>query len=154
MRWIVRSDQAEYMRERQKQNKSKIVEAELWAKKKLKFTGHKWNTQTIWGCRLFDFWCHKLGIAVEIDGLTHDKNYDAARDQYNFYRSGIIVLRVPNYDETAMAAALQTIADADTWEVRKVKMREQYGLQQGQNFSDILKIVGIKKAHGNWSPTA
>jgi len=63
-------------------------------------------------------------------------------------------LRVPNYDETAMAAALQTIADADTWEVRKVKMREQYGLQQGQNFSDILKIVGIKKAHGNWSPTA
>ena len=154
MRWVVRSDQAEYMRERQKQNKNKIVKAELWAKQKLETTGQKWNTQTIWGCRLFDFWCHRLGIAVEIDGLTHDKNYDAARDQYNFYRSGIIVLRVPNYDETAMDAALEAIAVADTWEVRKVKMREQYGLQEGQNFSDILKIVGIKKAHGNWSPTS
>ena len=152
MRWVVRSDQAKYMRERQKQNKSKTVQAEVWAKQKLKTTGHKWNRQTIWGCRLFDFWCHKLGIAVEIDGMTHNKVYDAIRDEYNFYRSGIIVLRVPNYDELAMQKALETIAKADSWEVRKVKMRDEFGLQEGQNFRDILKIVGIEKAHGNWSP--
>jgi len=102
---------------------------------------------------LFDFWCNELGIAVEIDGLTHDKDYDQARDQYNFFRSGIIVLRVPNYDEQAMIAAIKQIQSADTWAVRKAKMREQYGLKEGESFRTILKRVGLKKAHGNWEPS-
>ena len=152
MRWIVRRDQAEYMRKRQSQNQKKTVEAEVWAKQRLKQTNRNWTQQAIWGCRLFDFWCHELGIAVEIDGLTHDKNYDKARDEYNFFRSGIIVLRVPNYDEQSMDAAIQAIANADTWQVRKLKMREKYGLQEGESFRSILKRVGFKKAHGNWYP--
>ena len=152
MRWVVRKEQAEYMRERQKQNLGKTVQAESWAIERLKRTNRNWTRQAIWGCRLFDFWCHELGIAVEIDGLTHDKSYDKARDEYNFYRSGIIVLRVPNYDELAMAAAINEIEIADPWEIRRLKMREEFGLQEGESFRSILKRVGLKKAHGNWEP--
>lgn len=153
MRWVVRKEQAEYMRARQKQNLAKSVAAESWASAHLEQTNFKWTRQAIWGCRLFDFWCNELGIAVEIDGLTHDKDYDQARDQYNFFRSGIIVLRVPNYDEQAMIAAIKQIQSADTWAIRKAKMREQYGLKEGESFRTILKRVGLKKAHGNWEPS-
>ena len=152
MRWVVRSDQANYMRERQKQNKKKSVAAEVWAREILKKTRWKWSRQTIWGCRLFDFWCHELGIAVEIDGMTHDKVYDSVRDEYNYYRSGIIVLRVPNYDHVAMQKALETIEAADLWVVRKAKMREQFELKPEEHFGVIIKKIGLKKAHGKWEP--
>jgi very-short-patch-repair endonuclease len=150
MRWVVRSDQAKYMRERQDQNLKKQVPAEIWAAEKLKATNRKWVRQAIWGCRLFDFWCHELGIAVEIDGLTHDKDYDRARDQYNYYRSGIVVLRVPNFDELAMQNALDMISQADSWAARKLQMRQEFGLKDDESFSQILKKVGLKKARGNW----
>jgi very-short-patch-repair endonuclease len=141
------------MRVRQDQNRNKTVKAEDWAFQKLKETNHKWTRQAIWGCRLFDFWSSKLGIAVEIDGLTHNKNYDKARDQYNFYRSGILVLRVENYNESQMELALAEIEKADDWQTRKRKMREQFGLHEDENFKNILKKVGIKKAHGDWIPS-
>ncbi len=57
--------------------KKKIVLAEVWAHPFLKQTRLKWTRQSVWGYRIFDFWCHEKGIAVEIDGLTHDKDYDA-----------------------------------------------------------------------------
>lgn len=153
MRWIVRPDQAEYMRNRQDQNRSKSVKAEEWAYGYLKQTQKKWTRQAIWGCRIFDFWCAEIGIAVEIDGMTHNKNYDSIRDEYNFYRSGIVVLRVPNFNDQKMVEALEQIKKSDTWQIRKVKMREQFNLRQEDSFSQILKKVGLKKAHGNWNPS-
>ena len=140
------------MRGRQRENSGKTVQAELWAKGKLAATPHEWSTQAMWGCRLFDFWCHRLGIAVEIDGATHDQGYDAARDRYNYYRSGIVVLRVRNYDEAAMQQALDLIASADDWQTRKAKMREQFGLTADEPFRNVLKKVNLRKAHGNWKP--
>lgn len=153
MRWIVRPDQAEYMRNRQDQNRLKSIKAEEWAFGYLKKTQKKWTRQAIWGCRIFDFWCAELGIAVEIDGMTHDKNYDSIRDNYNFYRSGIVVLRVPNFDDQKMVDALEAIKKSDTWQIRKLKMREKFNLRQEDSFSQILKKVGLKKAHGKWNPS-
>jgi very-short-patch-repair endonuclease len=152
MRWVVKKDQAEYMRKRQEENKKKNVEAEKWAEIALKKTNRKWTKQALWGCRIFDFWCAELGIAVEIDGKTHDAEYDNARDKYNFYRSGIIVFRVPNFDEIALQETLKAIEKADSWQIRRVKMREEFGLQEGESFSAILKKIGLKKAHGDWQP--
>lgn len=152
MRWVVNKDQSDYMRKRQKQNQAQSTEAEIWAEKALEKTGRKWTKQALWGCRVFDFWCGELGIAIEIDGPSHDANHDLARDKYNFYRSGIIVLRVPNFDDDQLKKALFVIQNADTWRMRKVKMREEFGLQEGESFSGILKKVGLKKAHGDWKP--
>jgi very-short-patch-repair endonuclease len=152
MRWVTRSDQAKYMRERQVQNRDRVVRAEDWAAGHLRTTGKKWTRQAIWGCRLFDFWCAELGIAIEIDGLTHDKNYDASRDQYNYFRSGILVLRIPNFDEIVMAKVLKEVAAAETWQERKTKLRIEHGLQPDDHFSLVAKRAGVKKAHSNWNP--
>lgn len=94
------------MREMQALNKARYVPAEEWAWKRIRKTGGKWERQAIWSCRIFDFFSIKRGIAVEIDGDTHNPTYDAIRDEYNFFRSGIVVLRVRNFNEADLDAAI------------------------------------------------
>lgn len=113
-----------YMKERQKQNivSCKKSKAEDWMKDKLAETGLKWRRQAEWGYRLFDFWNHKLGIAVEVDGKEHNKEYDSYRDKYNYERSGIIVLRVRNFNEDDAITALSVIGKTEDWLERRKKM--------------------------------
>lgn len=126
LRWPVNAEQHAYMKVRQDQNLSRCQSNpnENWMWKKLSETSYKWTRQAQWGYRLFDFWCHELGIAVEVDGLNHDKNYDSARDAYNFSRSAIIVLRVRNGNEQDAREALLYIELSDRW----MKRRELMGL--------------------------
>jgi very-short-patch-repair endonuclease len=42
-----------------------------------------------------DFYCHQASLVVELDGQTHDLNYDARRDEV-FAGLGIKVLRFTN----------------------------------------------------------
>ena len=152
MRWVTNREQSEYMRGLKNLNLKKTVKAEEWAESALRKTNHRWTRQAQWGCRIFDFWCAELGIAVEIDGDNHDAAYDAARDKYNYWRSGIIVIRVPNYDEVALNEALDVISRADTLADRKQKMRQQFGLAPTDSFKKIAKKVGLNLAHGDWEP--
>lgn len=123
--WPVRKEHSDHMRERQRQNRARPTPpAEAWMWEKLQETGRKWTCQAAWGFRLFDFWCPALGIAVEVDGPEHDREKDIERDRRDFEVSGIIVLRVPNFDEQAAAKALRKVSDAETWQER----REQMGL--------------------------
>ena len=80
---------------------------------------HMKKRQARWGTRIYDFWNHSKGIAVEVDGMTHDKEYDDRHDNYNLKRSGILVLRVPNYDETVAEEVLKRIGTACTWNERR-----------------------------------
>jgi hypothetical protein len=59
---------------------------------------------------------------VEIDGPTHDPEYDAYRDEYNFRRSGIVVLRVRNRNEHDMSRAIVTIASLGLWSKRRKEL--------------------------------
>lgn len=117
-----------YMRGRQAENKaaSACNQNENWFAAKLNETAEKWTRQTQWGYRLFDFWCHELGIAVEIDGREHDPRYDGYRDKYNYLRSGIVVLHVRNRNEEDAARALEFIAKSESWAAR----RHRLGLDQ------------------------
>lgn len=121
LRWQTNHEQAEYMRQRKAENvlRTKDNPNELWMAEKLKSTGFRFNRQATWGYRIFDFWCAVLGVAVEVDGLEHDAAYDHYRDEYNFRRSGLVVLRVRNRNETDAARALQLIAKAGTWKERR-----------------------------------
>jgi very-short-patch-repair endonuclease len=112
MKWPTDKNQHEYMKSRQKQNEdsSKWNKNELWMYEKLKTTPYKWKRQSMWGYRIFDFWCSYLGVAIEIDGKEHKKIYDSIRDKYNFETSGILVLRVKNRDELGAMKALDIIA--------------------------------------------
>lgn len=114
-------EQAAHMAMRKVQNidQSRHSKAEEWMYEKLKHTGHKWSRQAVWGWRVYDFWCHELGIAVEVDGPEHDISYDAKRDAYNWKRSRIIVLRVNNFDEDDARKTLKAIATAQKWNERR-----------------------------------
>lgn len=126
LKWATTAESSAYMRMRQEQNRERCQwsRAEAWAKGQLdQHTPHKWTRQAQWGYRLYDFWCHTLGCAVEVDGPEHCAAVDAYQDEYHFRRSAIVVLRVPNFDEAGMAAALGHIACLGWWESR----REQVG---------------------------
>lgn len=110
------------MRQQQNQIACQRIKAETWASKRLQSTGLKWKRQVQWGFRLFDFWCYAKGIAVEIDGQSHNADYDDDRDTKDFQRSGILVLRVPNWDEETMERTLSIIASAETWNERRLRL--------------------------------
>jgi very-short-patch-repair endonuclease len=113
------------MRKRQNIEQSKYSKAEAWAYKALQQTGYRWTSQAIWGWRVFDFWNHILGIAIEIDGPEHNEDNDRKRDARNWNVSRILVIRVKNFDEEGMKKATQRIATSTTWNER----REQAGLK-------------------------
>lgn len=118
------AEKAEHMREMKAKNivKSANNPNENWLRDKLMGTGHKWSRQCTWGFRIFDFWCHELGIAVESDGPEHIPSYDSYRDEYNLRRSGIIVLHVRNKNENDLSEALEIIKKSETWKMRRDKM--------------------------------
>jgi very-short-patch-repair endonuclease len=124
LRWATNAEQAAYMRQRKAENLARALvnSNENWLLEKLQRTGFKWTRQATWGYRIFDFWCHELGIAIESDGPEHNQDYDAHRDEYNMRRSGILVLRVRNRNELDAAAAIVAVAQAETWKERRAKL--------------------------------
>lgn len=123
LKWPVTKEQSDYMRERQEQNRARNVKAEDWfLKEYLDPAQIHMTRQAAWGYRLFDFWNHSKGVAIEIDGPTHDPKYDEYRDRYNFLRSGIIVLRVKNYDASEATSAIEKFRAECTWHQRRKAM--------------------------------
>jgi len=63
----------------------------------LKYNEYKWLKQKIIDNYIVDFYCHKLGLVVEIDGPTHSdrQEYDAARSEF-LECFGLQVLRYSN----------------------------------------------------------
>lgn len=121
MRWPTTKVESDYLAKRKRQNVAQSAKsrAETWANNILANTGENWTRQAQWGYRIFDFWNARKGIAVEIDGPEHDAAYDAARDEYNFLRSGILVLHVKNFNETDMQEALEVIKTTKLWSDRR-----------------------------------
>jgi very-short-patch-repair endonuclease len=79
--------------------------------------------QSIWGYRLFDFWCFKLGIAIEVGQSEHGKDYDLESDQYEYARSGIKVIRVRALNEEDMTLAIEEILMSETWNERRAVLK-------------------------------
>ena len=107
------------MRQQQNVEQCKSSKAEHWMSDKLKTTNLRWTRQAQSGVRLFDFWNHQLGVAVEVDGPEHDTARDAARDYAVLKTRAVIVLRVRNFSEADASLALSAIAVADTWNARR-----------------------------------
>ena len=122
--WPVNRDDHAHMRLRQRQNltTSTRSKAEAWMQEHLSRTGLKWTRQAQWGFRLFDFWCHDRGVAVEVDGPEHVREIDSRRDLYNYHRSGIVVIRVRNFNEQDAARCLSKIKRVGSWAARRKAM--------------------------------
>ena len=93
---------------------------ENWAAERLATSAVPFNRQRIWGGRIFDFWNHEFGIAVEVDGPEHKTSpgleKDKWRDRHCLLRSRIIVIRVENGNEEQMESALVLINTLSTGE--------------------------------------
>lgn len=121
MAWPTKAKAHAHMQMRQRQNRVNCLRsaAEEWLRRKLDASGFAWSRQAQSGYRLFDFWNHRLGIAVEVDGPEHDRDADLAHDLWLLQCRGILVLRVRNFDEEEAAKALAAIASAESWNKRR-----------------------------------
>lgn len=120
-KWPTTKSESDYMLLRQNQNmkKSKSNSNENWFALKLKGCGYKFSRQRRWGYRIFDFWCHQLGVAIEIDGPDHNIDTDREKDISEFIRSRIVVIRVRNMNESDAYKALEYIKQSETWNERR-----------------------------------
>jgi very-short-patch-repair endonuclease len=135
-------EQSEYMKMRLAQNKFRgMTKAEQWAENALSLTCRKWTWQSTRGYRIYDFWSDKIGCAVEVDGPEHNKAVDEYRDEYNFRRSGIVVLRVRNYNEADLEKALSHIADLTDWKVRRAQLGIEGGRKDKRRLSSLPYFV-------------
>lgn len=133
--WTVTKEHSDHMAMRQTQNRARNVPAENWFAAKLPATNLRWTRQARWGFRLFDFWCHEIGIAIEIDGAGHNAVIDAERDAIENERSCIIVLRVRNFNEDDAREAIERVGTSLLWNDRRylsgkkpIRQRAQQGV--------------------------
>ena len=121
LKWITNKEQTEYMAKMRALNISKCVTNEnenlVWSK-----LGKGWTRQAVRGYRIYDFWNHELGCAIEVDGMEHDREYDNYRDEYNFRRSGVVVFRVRNGNMEDLGAVLVAISKLTDIRTRKEKL--------------------------------
>ena len=73
------------------------AEAILWTRLWRSGLGVNFRRQQIIDGFIADFYCHSAALVVEVDGLTHDLEYDQERDQ-TFAERGITTLRFTNQE--------------------------------------------------------
>jgi hypothetical protein len=142
MRWPVNHEQSEYMRKLQREARmpGRSHESENWADGILRTGCLKWTRKAIWGCRLFNFWNARKGVAIELDGPKPDAGDE--EDRHARERSGIAVYRVKSFDESQLRSAMSKAECLEDWGIR----RDRLGIPSK------LKGKNIPKAHGNWVP--
>jgi very-short-patch-repair endonuclease len=84
---------------RELRKNSTLSEVLLWNKIKKKALGYEFHRQVPIDDFIVDFFCHELMLAIEIDGSSHDYNYDKdASRQAILENYGILVVRFQDLD--------------------------------------------------------
>lgn len=124
LKWPINKQDSDYLSVRKAQNiqRAKNNPNENWMRDILKGTNYKWTRQALWGYRIFDFWCAVLGVAVEVDGPEHNPTTDSYRDEYNFRRSGVVVLRVRNHNDADAHKVVVLISRLGSWAERRQEL--------------------------------
>ena len=78
---------------------STLAEILLWQNIKNKYYGYEFHRQVPIDEFIVDFYCHELKLAIEIDGNTHDYNFDKDELRQNKLESfGITFIRLNDND--------------------------------------------------------
>ena len=84
---------------RQLRKNSTLAEVLLWQNIKGKSYGYEFHRQIPIDEFIVDFYCHELRLAIEIDGNTHDYNYNKDEERQKILEGfGISFLRFSNRD--------------------------------------------------------
>jgi very-short-patch-repair endonuclease len=84
---------------RQLRNNSTLSEVIFWNNIKCKSYGYEFHRQVPINDFIVDFFCHELNLAIEIDGNTHDYNYDHDEHrQKTLENLGIKFIRFSDHD--------------------------------------------------------
>jgi hypothetical protein len=142
MKWPVNREQMEYMKKLQYEARvlSESNVSDNWADTILATGTLKGTRKAIWGCRLFDFWNGRKGVAIELDLPKPGAGQE--EDRHARERSGIAVYRVKSFDEGHLRLVLSEAESLEDWAVRRDRLGIPYQ----------LKGKYLPKAHGNWIP--
>jgi very-short-patch-repair endonuclease len=84
---------------RQLRKNSTLAEILLWKNIKGKSYGYEFHRQVPIDEFIIDFYCHELRLAIEIDGNTHDYNYNLDENRQKKLESfGITFVRFSDND--------------------------------------------------------
>ncbi len=84
---------------RQLRQDSTLAEVILWLNLKKKTLSYEFHRQVPIDEYIVDFYCHELELAIEIDGYTHDYNYDKDDKRQKVLEGlGIRVVRITEED--------------------------------------------------------
>jgi very-short-patch-repair endonuclease len=84
---------------RQLRQNSTLAEVLLWLKLKSKSYGYEFHRQLPIDEYIVDFYCHELHLAIEIDGNTHDYNYENDEKRQKILEDlGVIFIRFSDWD--------------------------------------------------------
>ncbi|MBN8611085.1 MAG: DUF559 domain-containing protein [Deltaproteobacteria bacterium] len=78
-----------------------VAETALWDQLRGRRLGPKFRRQHPFDCYVLDFYCHELGLVIEIDGDTHAGDDSARRDIVRtrvLERHGLRVIRFTNQE--------------------------------------------------------
>jgi very-short-patch-repair endonuclease len=100
-------------------------EKRLWMElRDSRLHGFKFRRQATLGRRIVDFFCPAKSLIIEIDGVTHDREADLARDAALALRTGFRTVRFTNHEVmTNMEGVKLVIREAltnqpDRWPAR------------------------------------
>ena len=84
---------------RQLRKNSTLPEVLLWQNIKQRAYGVQFHRQVPMLKYIVDFYCHEIGLVIEIDGSSHDHNYlNDAKRQKELEVYGVTFLRFSNED--------------------------------------------------------
>jgi len=82
---------------RQLRKNSTLPEVLLWQNIKQRAYGVQFHRQVPMLNYIVDFYCHEIGLAIEIDGQSHDHSYlNDAKRQAELEKYGVTFLRFSN----------------------------------------------------------
>jgi len=106
--------------ERQLRSNSTLSEIIFWNNIKGKSYGYEFHRQVPIDNYIVDFFCHELNLAIEIDGNTHDYNFDNDEKRQLVLESlGIIVLRFSDIEVKKSINEVLRILESRISEIEK-----------------------------------
>lgn len=139
-------DESDFMKKAKENHIEKwMIKSEVRMREEyLKPLKQKWYVFKSQRCRwwrIYDFWCAKYWIAVEVDWWYHNapkqKVKDQLRDKHNNTVSAIEVIRVNNYDEQWASNAIKKILWLEIRALRRYKKWLKLNNKRKKELSDL-----------------